>query len=76
MSTDIVIGGDHGKGAFRSIININENVTSVRTITRIFWLANVQYKKENGETLGNIVISPICYRLNNICAGRLLGWKH
>ena len=76
MSTDLLICGDYLKGAFRSSINKNENFTSVRNITRIFWLANVQYKKENGETLGNIVISPICYRLNNICAGRLLGWKH
>ena len=24
MSIDLVIGGDHGKGAFREIININE----------------------------------------------------
>ena len=76
MSTDIVIGGDHGKGAFRSIININENVISVRTITIIFWLANVKYKKENGEILGSIVISPIWDRLKYICSGRFLGWKH
>ena len=26
MSIDLVIGGDHGKGSFRAIINLNKNV--------------------------------------------------
>ena len=38
---DLVIGGDHGKGAFRESININENFTTGRKITRIFWLSDV-----------------------------------
>ena len=36
MSIDLVIGGDHGKGAFRANIKINAKFTLGRNITRIF----------------------------------------
>ena len=76
MSIDLVIGGDHGKGAFRAIININAKFTSGRNTTRIFRLAHVQCKKDNCENMGNTVMAPIGDRLKNICAGRFLGGTH
>ena len=76
MSIDLVIGGDHGKEEFRSSININAIFTSGRNITIIFRLAHIQCKKDNGDILGNTVMASIGYRLNNICAGRFLGWTH
>ena len=76
MSIDLVLGGNHGKGAFREIIKINAKFTSGRNITIIFGLAHVQCKKDNGDIMGNIVMAPIGERLKNICAGRFLGWTH
>ena len=73
MSIDLVIGGDHGKGAFRASIKINEKNTIGRNITIIFRLAHVQCKKENGDIMGNTFMDPIGYRLKNICAGHFLG---
>ena len=73
---DILFGGDHGKRAFREIININAKFTSGRNVTRIFSLAYVQCKKYNGEIMGNTFMDPIGDRLNNICSGRFLGWTH
>ena len=37
MSIDLVIGGDHGKGAFIASINLNANFTSGRNITTLFF---------------------------------------
>ena len=76
MLNDLVIDGDHRKGAFRASININTKFTSVSKITRIFRLAHIQCKKENGEILGNTAMDPIYDRLNNICDGIFLGCKH
>ena len=76
MSIDLVIGRDHGKGAFRASININAKFTSGRNITIIFRIAHVQRKKKNGLVLGNTVVDPIGDRLNNICSGIFLGWTH
>ena len=76
MSIDLVIGRDHGKGAFRAIIDINAKFTSGSHIPRIFRLAHVQCKKDNYEIMGNTVIAPIGSRLNNIYAGCFLGWTH
>ena len=76
MSIDLVIGGDHGKGAFRSSIMIYTHFISGRNITIIFRLANDHFKKDNDDIMGNTVIAPIGDGLNNICAGRFLGWRH
>ena len=76
MSIDLVIGGDHGKGAFRASIKINANFASGRNIIRIFRIAHVQCKKENCDILGSTVMAPIADRRKNICAGRFLGWTH
>ena len=59
MSIDLVIGGYYGKESFRAIININAKFTSGRNITRIFRLAHVHCKKDNGEIMGNTFTSPI-----------------
>ena len=71
-----MIGGDHGKGAFRAIIKLDKKFTSGINITRIFRLVNVQCKKENHEIPGNTVMAQIGDRLNNIYAGHFLGWTH
>ena len=76
MLNDLVIDGDHRKGAFRASININTKFTSVSKITRIFRLAHIQCKKDNGEILGNVFMDPIGYRLKHICAGHFLFWTH
>ena len=49
---------------------------SGRNITIIFRLANDHFKKDNDDIMGNTVIAPIGDGLNNICAGRFLGWRH
>ena len=41
IKIDLVIGGYHGKGVFRLMINPNVNFTPGRNITRIFRLARV-----------------------------------
>ena len=41
MSIDLVIGGDHGKGAFIASININAGFTPGRNITRTFRLVHL-----------------------------------
>ena len=76
MSIEPLIGGDHGKGSFRTIIKINAIFISGRNITRIFRLAHFQFKRYNGEILWNIAMPPIWFRLNNICARRFIGWTH
>ena len=76
MSIDLVIGGNHGKGAFRASIKINARFTPGRNITIIFRLTHVQCKKENGEIMGNPVMDPVGDRLKNICAWHFLGWTH
>ena len=73
MSTDLTIGGDHLKGAFRASIQLNQKFTSGRNITRIFRIAHVQCKKENGDILDNTAMTPIWNRLKNICSGHFLG---
>ena len=76
IPTDLLTGGDNGKGEFRTSIYINEKLTPGRNINRIFRLAHVQCKKDNGEILGNIFMAPIGYRLKNICDELFLGWTH
>ena len=76
MSIDLVIGGDHGKGVLRASIKSNAKFTSGINITRIFKLAHFQCKKNNGDIMGNTLIFPIGYRLNNICNGQFLGWTN
>ena len=76
ISIDLVIGGDYGKGLFRAIIEINSKFASERNITIIFRLAHFHCKKYTGDILVNTVMAPIGGRLNNICAGRFLGWTH
>ena len=76
MSIDLVVGGDHEKGSFRASININENFTSGRKITRIYRIEHVQCNNYNGNIIGNTVMEPIGYRINNICAGGFIGWTH
>ena len=73
---DLVSGRYYGKGAFRASINPNANFISGRNITRIFSLAHVQCKKDNGDILGNTFMAPIGGRINNSCAGKILGWSH
>ena len=75
-SIELLISGDHGKGAFIASIKINAKFTPRRNITRIFRLVHVHCKKDNGEILVNIFMAPIWDRLNNICAGCCLGWTH
>ena len=53
MPIDLVIGGDHGKVAFRESINPNITFTTGRNINIILRLAHVQFKKYNGEIMGN-----------------------
>ena len=76
MSIDLVIGGDHGNGVFRVSINTNAKFTSGRNITRIFRLAHVYCKKDNGDIMGNKIMAPIGDKLKNICAGSFLGWTN
>ena len=74
MSIDLVIGRDHGKGAFRASIKIYDKFTLGRNTTRIFRLAHVQCKNYNGGIMGNTFMYPIWYRIKNICAVCFLGW--
>ena len=76
MSIYLVIGGYHGKGAFRVSIKINAKITSGRNINRIFRLALFQCKKYNGEIMGNTFMDTIGKRIKNICDGRFLGCTH
>ena len=76
MSIYLVIGGYHGKGAFRVSIKINAKITSGRNINRISRLALFQCKKYNGEIMGNIFMDTIRKRIKNICDGRFLGCIH
>ena len=73
MSTELTIGGDHLKGEFRASIHLNQKFTSGINITRIFRIAHVQCKKENGDILDNTAMTPIWNRLKNICSGHFLG---
>ena len=76
VSIDLVIGGDHGNWSFRASGNINENFTSGRIISRIFSLAHVQCKKENGYIMGNTIMSPIGDSLKNIFSRCFHGLTH
>ena len=73
MSIDLIICGDHGKGEFRAIKNINMEFIPGNNITIIFKITHVQCKKENCEILGNKIMYPIRNRLNNIFAWIFLG---
>ena len=73
---DLALGRDHGKGAFREIINLNNIYTSGRNITRIFRIKNIQCKKDNDKILDNTVIDQIGDSLNNIFCGSFIGFKH
>ena len=76
MPIVLVIFGYHGNGAFRAIINLNTKFSTGINITRIFRLAHVQCKKNNGYIMWNTVMEPIGYMINNICAGIFIGLTH
>ena len=62
MTIVLLIGRDHRKGEFRASIKINAKFTPGRNITRIFRLAHVEYKKYNGDILGNLISLTIMWR--------------
>ena len=72
MSIYIIIGRDHGWGAFRASIKLKENFTSGRNITIISRLSHANCNKDNGEILGNTGMSPIWYSLKNIFSEHFL----
>ena len=76
MSIDLVIGGDHGKRAYREIIKLNERITPGRKTITIFKLAHIRYNKKNGEIINIRVVYPIRDRINHICARSFIGWTH
>ena len=73
LFSHLIIFGDHGRGSFRARIKLNATFTSGRKMKRILSLAHVRCKKDNGEIMGNISMTPIWDRQKNICAGGFLG---
>ena len=72
LFSHLIIFGDHGRGSFRARIKLNATFTSGRKMKRILSLAHVRCKKDNGEIMGNISMTPIWDRQKKSVLGVFL----